>query len=79
MRTAKAKWGKGIQNRPSLVARECFSNSSQQEVESGSQTEILETRRSTRRRKPVDKMRGVMIEIIHGLTKIWKYPGEDNQ
>ena len=68
VRTAKAKWGKGSQNRPASVARECFSNSSQQEGESGSQTESLETRRSRRRRKPVDKMRGVMIEIIQGKT-----------
>ena len=61
------KRGKGSQDRPALAARECLMNSSQEEdVESGSQSESSGTRRSTRRRKPVDKMGGVMIENIQG-------------
>ena len=61
------KRGKGSQDRPALVARECLMNSSQEEdVESGSQSESSGTRKSTRRRKPVDKMGGVMIDNIQG-------------
>ena len=76
-KTTKAKRGRGNQDRPALVARECLSNSSQEE-ESGSQSECSGTRKSTRRRKPVDKMGGIMIENIQVVGKIWKYPGEDN-
>ena len=68
---------KGSQERPALVARECFVNSSQEEdVESGSQSESSGTRRSTRRRKPVDKMGEVMIENIQGAEQKGKHPGE---
>ena len=72
------KQGKGSQDRPVLVARECLINSSQEEeeedVESGSQSESSGTRRSTRRRKPVDKMGGVMIETIQGTEQKGKHP-----
>ena len=73
---------KGSQERPALVARECLVNSSQEEeedVESGSQSESSVTRRSTRRRKPVDKMGGVMIENIQGAEQKGKHPGEEGK
>ena len=74
------KPGKGSQERPALVARECLVNSSQEEdVESGSQSESSGTRRSTRRRKPVDKMGGVMIENIHGAEHKEKHPGVEGK
>ena len=79
-KTTKVKRGKGNQGRPALVARECLTNSSQEEEgESGSQSESSGTRKSTRRRKPVDKMGGVMIDNIQGVEKKWKYPGEGNK
>ena len=79
-KTTKAKRGKGSQDRPALVARECLTNSSQEEdVESGSQSESSGTRKSPRRRKPVDKTRGVMIDSIQGVKKKGKYPGEGNK
>ena len=57
--------------------RECLMSSSQEEdVESGSQSESSGTRRSTRRKKPVDKMGGVMIENIQGAEQNGKHPGE---
>ena len=71
---------KGSQERPALVARECLVNSSQEEdVESGSQSESSGTRRSTRRRKPVDKMGGVMIENIQGAEQKGKHPGGEGK
>ena len=74
------KRGKGSQDRPALVARECLMNSSQEEdVESGSQRESSGTRRSTRRRKPVDKMGGVMIENIQGAEQKGKHPGGEGK
>ena len=79
MRTkpTKVKRGKGNQDRPALVARECLTISSQEEEgESVSQSESSGTRKSTRRRKPVDKMGGVMIDNTQGVEKKWKYPGE---
>ena len=79
-KTTKGKRGKGNQDRPPLVARECLTNSSQEEEgESGSQSESSGTRKSTRRRKPVDKMGGVMIDNIQGVDKKWKYLGEGNK
>ena len=76
----KVKRGKGNQDRPALVARECPTNSSQEEEgESGSQSKSSGTRKSTRRRKPVDKMGGVMIDNIQGAEKKWNYPGEGNK
>ena len=79
-KTTKVKRGKGNQDRPALVARECLTNSSQEEdVKSGSQSESSGTRKSTRRRKPVDKMGGVMIDSIQGVEKKGKYPGEGNK
>ena len=84
-RVTRAMRGKGgqrkqvkeSQERPALVARECLVNSSQEEdVESGSQSESSGTRRSTRRRKPVDKMGGFMIETIQGAEQTGKHPGE---
>ena len=74
----QAQRGKGSQDRPALVARECLTNSSQEE-ESGSQSESSGTRKSTRRRKPVDKMGGVMIYNIQGAEKKGKHPGEGNK
>ena len=74
------KRGKGSQNRPALVARECLVNSSQEEdVESGSQSESSGTRKSTRRRKPLDKMGGVMIDNIQGAEQKGKHPGDENK
>ena len=74
------KQGKGSQDRPALVARECLINSSQEEdVESDSQSESSGTRRSTRRRKPVDNMRGVMIENIKGAEQKGKHPGGEGK
>ena len=72
---------KGSQERPALVARECLVNSSQEEedVESGSQSESSGTRRNTRRRKPVDKMGGVMIENIQGAEQKGKHPGGEGK
>ena len=87
-RVTRAKRGKGgqrkqakeSQERPALVARECLVNSSQEEdVESGSQSESSGTRRSTRRRKPVDKMGGVMIETIQGAEQTGKHPGGEGK
>ena len=87
-RVTRAKRGKGgqrkqaneSQERPALVARECLVNSSQEEdVESGSQSESSGTRRSTRRRKPVDKMGGVMIETIQGAEQTGKNPGGEGK
>ena len=84
-RVTRAKRGKGGQRkqakeRPALVARECLVNSSQEEdVESGSQSESSGTRRSTRRRKPVDKMGGVMIETIQGAEQTGKHPGGEGK
>ena len=74
----QSKRGKGSQDRPALVARECLTNSSQEE-ESSSQSESSGTRKSTRRRKPVDKMRGIMIDNIQGAEKKGKHPGEGNK
>ena len=66
-KTTKVKRGKLNQERPALVAKECLTNSSQEgEGESVSQSESSGTRKSTRRRKPVDKMGGVMIDNIQG-------------
>ena len=66
----KVKRGKGNQDRPALVARECPTNSSQEEEgESGSQSKSSGTRKSARRRKPVDKMGGMMIDNIQGAEK----------
>ena len=74
------KQGKGSQDRPALAARECLMNSSQEEdVESGSQSESSGTRRSTRRRKPVDKMGGVMIDNIQGPEQKGKHPGGEGK
>ena len=74
------KRGKGSQDRPALVARECLMNSSQEEdVESGSHSESSGTRRSTRRRKPVDKIGGVMIENIQGAEQKGKHPGGEGK
>ena len=71
---------KGSQERPALVARECLVNSGQKEdVESGSQSESSGTRRSTRRRKPEDKMGGVMIENIQGAEQKGKHPGGEGK
>ena len=76
-KTTKIKRGEGNQDRLALVARECLTNSSEEEdVESGSQIESSGTRKSTRRRKPVDKMGGVMIDSIQGVEKKGEYPGE---
>ena len=75
-KTTKAKRGKGNQVRTALVARECLTNSSQEnDVESSSQSESSGTRKSLRRRKPVEKMGGVMIDSIQGVEKKGKYPG----
>ena len=75
------KRGKGGQNRPALVARDCVLNSSQEEEKSETQSESSGSRRSTTRRKPVDKMGGVMIgsntKNIQGAANQWKYPRED--
>ena len=74
------KQGKGSQDRPALAARECLMNSSQEEdVEAGSQSESSGTRKSTRRRKPVDKMGGVMIENIQGAEQKRKHPGGEGK
>ena len=55
-------------------------NSSQEEdVESGSQSESSGVRRSTRRRMPVDKMGGVMIENIQGAEQKGKHPGGEGK
>ena len=55
-------------------------NSSQEEdVESGSQSESSGTRKSTRRRKPVDKMGGVKIDNMQGAEQKGKHPGEENK
>ena len=71
---------KESQERPVLVARECLVISSQEEdVESGSQSESSGTRRSTRRRKPVDKMGGVMIDTIQGVEQTGKHPGGEGK
>ena len=75
-KTKQAKRGKGSQDRPALVARECLTNSSQEE-ESGSQSESSGTRKSTRRRKPVDKMGGIMIDIIQGAEKKGNIQGKE--
>ena len=87
-RVTRAKRGKGgqskqlkeSQERPALAARECLVNSSQEEeVESGSQSESSGTRRSTRRRKPVYKMGGVMIETIQGAEQPGTHPGGEGK
>ena len=55
IKTTKTKTRERNQDRPSLVARECLRNCSQEEeVESGNQSESSGTRKCTRRRKPVD-------------------------
>ena len=74
----QAKQGKESQDRPALVARECLTNNSQEE-ESGSRSESSGTRKSTRRRKPVDKIGGVIKDKIQGAEKKVKYPGEGNK
>ena len=77
-KTKQAERGKGSQDRPALVARECLTNSSQEE-ESGSQSESSGTRKSTRRRKPVDKLGVIMIDNIQGAEKKGEHPGEGNK
>ena len=51
-------------NRPALVSRECHSNSKQEEGDSDTQSESSGTRKNLRRRKPMDKMGGVMSDSI---------------
>ena len=55
------------------------SQEEEEDVESGSQSESSGTRRSTRRRKPVDKMGGVMIENIQGAEQKGKHPGGEGK